>query len=40
MGQKELDFLFVHQKLKQVNEMVSFTFLHPAAVKTLFTLIL
>lgn len=26
MGQKESDFLFIHQKLKQVNEMISFTF--------------
>lgn len=32
MGQKELDFLFILQKCNQVNEMVSYTFLHPTAV--------
>lgn len=36
MDQKELYFLFILQKRKQVNEMVSYTFLHPSAVKTLF----
>lgn len=36
MDQKELYFLFILQKCKQVNEMVSYTFLHPSAVKTLF----
>jgi len=36
MDQKELYFLFILQKRKQANEMVSYTFLHPSAVKTLF----
>lgn len=32
MGPKVLDFLFILQKGNQVNEMVSYTFLHPTAV--------
>lgn len=33
---KNYIFLFILQKCKQVSEMVSYTFLHPSAVKTLF----